>query len=491
MSKSYDILIRVSRMGARDEADESTHTIDDQMRASVGEIKRRGGTKGKVFKMLDESGGTILPKIQDEIAERVRSGKSRGLIVAYGDRLCREALDGLVFFKMMSEIDGDIVDCTMPEIDYRTDEGRLIWLMKMAINEQPRLQAKKRANRLADDQVAAGIANVVPYGYRRNAQIVEGGAIVKTDPDRPEKALVVDELTAPIVQRVFAMRADGTSWAGMCDELNGEGIPGPKGGLWVPSTLGQMIRNEVYTGVVKLKTRRNEDAHQPLVSRALWKRVKASKSTRGRGHMVAGIAGGLLHCASCGGVMSVRQGGSNGKTMLTYGCRSRTSKGKCPRPLFVSKQRADDYVEEAILRLTLDDDAHVKSVASAREIEHAQADHDASIAATKRVLTFIHELSEDDRREVYALHKTNEQRTGDHLRDLLSRADDAVELPRDESGWHALDDERKRTIARQLIERVDVSAALSRSPHAAVEDRFQIVLVGGLKMAGSKLKLVA
>ena len=73
----------------------------------------------------------------------------------------------------------------------------------------------------------------------------------------------VDEETAPIVLRIFQMRADRVSFNGICRELNLEGIPCPgkiryergvtmagkyKGALWIRGTVRKITQDAVYIG---------------------------------------------------------------------------------------------------------------------------------------------------------------------------------------------------------------------------------------------------
>jgi site-specific DNA recombinase len=479
MINAYDALHRVSSMGIRDEDADTTRTLDDQTRATGGEAKRRGGRVAKTFKELDQSGSDVLAKIGDELVARVREGKSRGVIFAYSDRLCRNATQGLAFLEAMRQAGGEVIDATMPNIDYRTDEGRLLFAMKMVINEMPSLQAKTRSKRIADQHVRDGIPNRVSYGYRRNGEIGVGGVIVKTLPDRDEKVLVPDEQTAPVVQRIFAMRDDNRAWAAMCDALDADGIPSPKGGTWTPGTLSSIIRNDAYLGIVKLGERRNETAHEALVSRALWQRVQATHSVVRNGNLVAGIAGALLRCETCGQPMSVI-GSSTSRP--NYGCRRRSSDGKCPRPVHVTKAIADAYVERLIVEL-LDSGDGIDFVVSARDIEEARLAWERAAESRSRFADFADTLDADDFRKGYAKRQDIEQTAHELYDELVARAGDAHEhFPADSTAWRLLDEEHQRRVARQLIERVTVSVPFTRSKYANVEDRFEVVLVGGAKM---------
>lgn len=162
------------------------------------------------------------------------------------------------------------------------------------------------------------------YGYKR-------------DP-ADKHHLVIDEDIAPVVRRIFEMRAAGTGFHAIAVMLNEEGIPSPgvlyyqrKGQSdprrvnhkWADQTVKNIVRSEVYignmvqgkTGTLSYKSRklvgkpeeewiRVEGTHEPIISRELWDTVasidkkKVRKSSAADGYK--SIFTGLVYCADCG-----------------------------------------------------------------------------------------------------------------------------------------------------------------------------------------------
>ena len=152
------------------------------------------------------------------------------------------------------------------------------------------------------------------YGYKR-------------DPE-DKHHLVIDEDTAPIVRRIFSMRAAGTGFMAIAIQLNEEGIPSPgmlyyqrKGKedprrvnhKWADATVKNIVRNEVYignmvqgkTGTMSYKNKkliskpedewiRVEGTHEPIISRDVWDTVHAASDG------IRSIFSGLVYCADCG-----------------------------------------------------------------------------------------------------------------------------------------------------------------------------------------------
>ncbi|MDR0905376.1 MAG: recombinase family protein [Oscillospiraceae bacterium] len=159
----------------------------------------------------------------------------------------------------------------------------------------------------------------------------------KKDPLNKHR-LLIDEETAPIVRRIFALRREGTGQRAISNLLNTEHIPSPrelyysKAGkenpcntnhLWSKDGVKAILSNEVYLGnlvqgkhgsvsyknhslVKKAEEQwvRVENTHEALVSRADWDIVR---SLDGRNYKPRPDADGevkmftgLLRCADCG-----------------------------------------------------------------------------------------------------------------------------------------------------------------------------------------------
>ena len=162
------------------------------------------------------------------------------------------------------------------------------------------------------------------YGYKRD--------------NEDKHHLVIDEDTAPIVRRIFSMRATGMGFTGIAAQLNEEGIPSPgmlyyqrRGKAdprrvnhkWAGETVKHLIRNEVYignmvqgkTGTVSYKNKkliskpedewiRVEGTHEPIISLDVWDTVQGIDQKRVRKNVasdgIRSVFTGLVYCAECG-----------------------------------------------------------------------------------------------------------------------------------------------------------------------------------------------
>lgn len=179
----------------------------------------------------------------------------------------------------------------------------------------------KEVNRLKGE---LGALHYPAFGYKR-------------DP-ADKHHLIIDEDTAPIVRRIFSMRASGLGFRKIATMLNEEGIqpPGvlyyqrkgqsdPRRGnhQWADTTVKAIIRNEVYignmvqgkTGTMSYKSRkliakpedewiRVEGTHEAIINREMWDTVanidKNKVRKRDAADGVRSIFSGLIYCADCG-----------------------------------------------------------------------------------------------------------------------------------------------------------------------------------------------
>lgn len=213
------------------------------------------------------------------------------------------------------------------------------------------------------------IGAFAPYGYRK-------------DP-ADKHHLLIDENAARVVQDIYKKFAEeGMSKNAIALKLNELGIPSPtaykrKKGLeymvhgnqfvamWVPKTIGDILKNKVYLGhMVQGRYRKKsyrdptqfstpeeewyivENTHVPIIQEELFERAqkrneKSGRSSRGKDtHLFAGV----LKCYDCGHIMILSGGGKHRKKY--FQCRTYRDKSReiCTRHMIQA-----DILEEAVL----------------------------------------------------------------------------------------------------------------------------------------------
>jgi DNA invertase Pin-like site-specific DNA recombinase len=456
-------IIRVSQVNGRQ--GESFASPDEQRERIRAACERDGLRLVRTYEEMDISGGATLakrPGLSKAVAS-IESGDAEVVAAAYFDRLFRSLTTQAEVVERVERAGGKVLAVDVGEITNGSAGQWLSGTMLGAVSEYYRRSAKDRGNQTADSVAARGVAVRVPFGYRRNA----GPDGLRTSADLDNKALVPDRESAPYVERIFRMRADGYAWADVSRWLSNEGIKSPGGAGWATSTLRNIVANESYLGVVTIGSRRCENAHKALVARPLFNAAQSTQTVQRNGRNAAGIAGGLLVCGSCGRRLSVT--GSN----PAYTCR-RTIGGRCERPTYVSKHRADEYVERQLVDVL----AHgrLNAIVSSREVDQLRQ---VATDTQAELESFVVSASALDVR-VFKLGLDARQKAADGAREAyeagLAAADNVAQLPQ-ASGWAALDLEGKRRVARALIDEVVVQAPASsrdRGPHADVSKRFAV-----------------
>jgi hypothetical protein len=258
---------------------------------------------------------------------------------------------------------------------FADDAGRkkLLILFKNLVNHMYSRDLGKKIRSAYDAKKRRGEpVGYTPYGYRISAD---------------GKKLVIEPAEAGIAKRVFDMRAAGLSLKAMAKQLNREGVPSPRKRrwlsseipngkfageqLWDTSTLGNLLRKEVYVGsLVQNKYRcegkrhvflpeeqwiRHENTHEAIVSRDLFDAVQklmdaAAEKYRKTGKpMPENPYAGKLFCSRCGKKIQTC-GGIGIHVKYRYACRRcRDELNECAiRVPSISHKRLDAALAETL-----------------------------------------------------------------------------------------------------------------------------------------------
>lgn len=169
--------------------------------------------------------------------------------------------------------------------------------------------------------------------------------------------IVIDEDTAPVVRRIFAMALAGTSCRQIAVRLNEEGVlspaayarltlsrHGPYSGQWSSERITAMLKNETYIGNmvqgrtarINYKTKKClrrqpeqwvvvEHTHEPLIDPETFRKVQlmvnSRRNTRSRTYDF--LLKGLIFCHECGYPLAVlNRKNAAGEERLFFVCRT-------------------------------------------------------------------------------------------------------------------------------------------------------------------------
>ncbi len=255
---------------------------------------------------------------------------------------------------------------------YEESAGLDITPFKAVINDLYAKDISKKVRDAFEAKKKAGehIGAFAPYGYKK-------------DPDNKNK-LIIDEVTAPVVKRIFDMYLEGMGYTKISKALTDEGIPNPARykrensnysnphkvnfDRWTPDSIRKMLSNPTYAGnlaqgrqkTISYKVGKKielpqdkwivvDDTHEAVVSKEVYEAVQKLKS-RNISHEKKNtiLLTGIFYCGDCG-------------TRMTYS-NYYTKKRECKRQYVCTKYKrfsactrhavkADDIEEYVISEL--------------------------------------------------------------------------------------------------------------------------------------------
>lgn len=161
--------------------------------------------------------------------EDVRSGRSlrRPGLHAALDRCSDGSADGIVVARL-------------DRLTYSVED--LSWLMHRAVEGRFTFVALDLGLDLATDtgaevaRILASTAHWHPRGVGRRARHAYEHPLDPVGPGRPTST------PTDVADRIRALRADGLTLQAICDELNADGVPTPRGGThWRPTSLRAIV----------------------------------------------------------------------------------------------------------------------------------------------------------------------------------------------------------------------------------------------------------
>ena len=360
-----------TRLSIEDDDDEEQNSIGNQKKIVLDYLKDKDGIA--VAEYYVDNGYTGMnfnrPAFQ-RMMNDLRSGKINCVIVKDVSRLGRHFVMTSEFVEKIFPMMGVRLICINDDYDSsdeNCDSAALLLPFKMVMNDSYVKDISKKIRSSITAKMDNGeflpSASSIPYGYIRNPE---------------QNTFDIDEEVAPIVVRIFEMRANGVALNSIAKTLNDEGVPCPgklrymrgitkaakyENALWIHGTLRKILMDQVYIGnrvhgrvkkdkVGMEKTRRSEEewqvienAHAPIVSNELFEAVQIvmNEATAKRNSYKQQEAPEMDHrdtlrekvyCGDCGNMMRGHKGLSRAnehgerKAFVYYDCGKYVDSGR-------------------------------------------------------------------------------------------------------------------------------------------------------------------
>lgn len=398
----------------------------------------------------------------------IRSETKRGdfVVVFKLDRLARNLYQALQVLKDLEEKGVRVLSTSEPDMP-------LIRHVMLAMAEEFSRQLSDRCKRALDGIARSGhVTNHAPFGYR----IERIGNRAKLVPHTEQ---------APIIQRIFKMRASGLSHREIVMILNREHVASPRQTVWAASCVHNMLKNPTYRGTIisgirKFKKGHGlvgrrprsdwivcENAHEPLIDEQTWNAVRALDSNKPNGHTKSTksrskhLWTGFLKCSECGANLVINR--SNGQ--VYYGCQSGRDRGQplaCQRRYLVNVDDLTSVVLKVLMERVFSEHWVKHYVGLMRtEIERLRSGVDDVLGPLKLAVNRLDRQIESAERRLVHLPEDSLPVCLDELKKLKAERDDIktkLSIAQD-AGTQAFDLDRLEQRVQEQIN--DLPAALA------------------------------
>jgi len=222
-----------------------------------------------------------------EMLERMEKGEATGILAWHPDRLARNSVDG---GKVIYLVDtGVISEMKFPTFWFDpTPQGK--FMLSIAFS-----QSKYYVDNLSEN-IKRGHRNKVKEGIW--PQMSPLGYVNKN------KRIVPDENIAPLIKKTFEAYATGNfTLREVRDKFNALGLKRKSGKELAVSNYQKLLKNPIYTGLMRYNGEIFEGKHQPIISKKLFDSVqevmmrKSKPKPRG---LKPYLYRGFFRCGECG-----------------------------------------------------------------------------------------------------------------------------------------------------------------------------------------------
>jgi site-specific DNA recombinase len=216
----------------------------------------------------DASGARLDRPRLLELRDMAERHEIEALIVFDPDRLSRSMAHTLMLLEEFERNRAEVLFVNAPRED--TPEGQMLFGMRSLFAQYEREKIRERTRRGKERRIRDGqvmLSSSCSYGYEYIAA---------------EKRIQVLEAEAVWVRKMFEWVAyEGCSLRQIAARLQAAGVPTKHSArAWHPGTIGQILSNEVYTGVWHYGKRREVEPKAPR--KAERKHLKTTKEARPR-----------------------------------------------------------------------------------------------------------------------------------------------------------------------------------------------------------------
>ncbi|NQW53302.1 MAG: recombinase family protein, partial [Rhodospirillales bacterium] len=268
------------------------------------------------------SGGTLERPALRRLMADIEAGRVDVVVVYKIDRLSRSLMDFARLVEVFDRHGVTFVSVTQ-SFNTTTSMGRLTLnvLLSFAQFEREVIGERIRDKVAASRRRGMWMGGFVPMGYR-----VEN------------RKLVIHELEAAVIRKIFERFLKVGSATVLARQLKVEDVRSHRGRVIDKGSLYRILRNRVYIGLAVHKGAAYAGEHAPIISQALWDKVRSilQESPRVRGSRARAATPALLKgllFGPTGRAMSPTHTRKHGKLYRYYVCQAALKGEVQPSPI--------------------------------------------------------------------------------------------------------------------------------------------------------------
>ena len=165
---------------------------------------------------------------------------------------------------------------------------------------------------------------------RAKKGLFHGGKHLPIGYDRIDGKLIVNPYEAEQIRLVYDLYLQGYGYKSICQHMTAQGYRHKAGGWVHHKTVYNVLRNNVYLGIIKFGDEETPGSHEPIISPEKWqavKRIREKNAENGlnlsRGHI---LLSGFIYCEKCGSKMYAIN--TNDHQQASYTCYSARKRDK-------------------------------------------------------------------------------------------------------------------------------------------------------------------
>ena len=269
----------------------------------------------------------------NEMLLRIEQGEANGILAWHPDRLARNSVDGgkiiyLLDTEKLAELKFPTFWCDP------TPQGKFMLSIAFSQSKYYVDNLSENIKRGKRNKVKDGIwPQMSPLGYTN-----EGGKIV------------VDKNIAPLIKKIFEAYSSGSfTLREVRDKFNALGLKRKSGKELAVSNYQKLLKNPIYTGLMRYNGEIFEGKHEPIISKKLFDSVQEVMSRKSKPHskgLKPFLYRGFFRCGECGCFITTEQ--QKGHNYLR--CTKR--KNPCTQK-YVREELITSQIQEEIKKVSL------------------------------------------------------------------------------------------------------------------------------------------